>query len=56
MITGTRNSPIGTRLVSIKAGWYEVIDNKECWSFQEKRVLDGFSICHSTVRSWKMRK
>jgi hypothetical protein len=25
------------------------------WSLQEKPVLDGFSVCHSTVRSRKMR-
>jgi hypothetical protein len=36
MITGTRNSPIGTWLFSIKAGRYEVIDNKGCCT----RVLD----------------
>jgi hypothetical protein len=36
MITGTRNRLIGTCLFSIKAGWYEVIDNKGCCT----RVLD----------------
>jgi hypothetical protein len=39
MITGTGNSPICTWLFSIKAGRYEVINNKGCCTRAIDRTL-----------------